>query len=94
MALVLESSEDSESKVRFEVVGNGACVGLGLETGFAVASPARLLVSDPSSKTEQLSEVSVNGGPLDWWNHVSDVNGVEVVLQDIVGHQSRQCSAG
>ena len=86
--MVVESSDDSASKVRFEVVGSGVCVGLGLETRFADAPPARLLVSGPDSKTELLSEVAVNGGPFDWWNPVSDVNGVEVVLQDIVGHQS------
>ena len=88
IALVVELSDDFDSKVCFEVVDSGVCVSLGLETRFANAPPARLLVSGPASKTELLSKVSVDSGPFDWWNPVSDVNGVEVVLQDIVGHQS------
>ena len=87
MALPLEVSEDSDSKVRFEVGGNCVCVGLGFEKGFPDASPARFLVSGPASLSELLSEVPVYGGTVDWWNSVADVDGVEVILENIVLHQ-------
>ena len=81
MALPLEVSEDSDSKVRFEVGGKCVCVGLGFQKGFPDASPARFLVSGPASLSELLSEVPVYGGTVDWRNSVADVDGVVTVLR-------------
>jgi len=84
MPLVLESSEDSDSILSFEVVGNFVCVVLHLKSRFAVAPPARLLVSDPATLTELPCKMAVDGGSV--VAIASNVNGVEVVLQEIVGH--------
>ena len=55
-----------------------------LESCFVVVPPTGPLVSDPAALTEFPCKMSVDGGSV--VAIVSNVKGVEVVLQEIVGH--------
>ena len=83
VSLEVESDEDPDSKLRFEECGNVVGVILRVEEGFVVGSPTGLLISRPTSLLELLCENSVGGGPV--LASVSNVDTVEVVLQEISG---------
>lgn len=84
VSLEVESDEDPVSKLRFEECGNVVGVILRVEEGFVVGSPTGLLVSLPTSLLELLCKNSVGRGPV--LASVSNVDTVEVILQEVSGH--------
>ena len=84
VSLEVESDKDPISKLRFEECGNVVGVILRMEEGFVVGSPTGLLVFRPTSLLELLCENSVGGGPV--LASVSNVDSVEVILQEVSGH--------
>ena len=86
MTLVLEIDKDSGSILRFESVREEGGFIEGIDGAFAVGPPTRVLVPRPASMTQSSREELVDVRAA-----VSiglDMVGVEVVLQDVVGHES------
>jgi hypothetical protein len=88
----VEVDEDSNSPTAFHLVGDPCCVVRGSIGILAFDSPARVLVPCPSAVLEETPDVSVDctGGMAVGVN----VIGAEIVLQDVVGHQSSAFSFG
>jgi hypothetical protein len=90
VSLEIETDIDSDSKLRFEGCGNVDGVILRMEEGSGVASPTRLLVFRPASLLQLLCEKAVRGGSV--LAIVSNVDGVEVVWQEVSGHDAIVCA--
>lgn len=84
VSLEVESDEDPISKLRFKVDGNVVGVVLRMEEGFVVGSPTGFFVLRPTSLLELPCENSVGRGPV--LASVSNVDAVEVILQEVSGH--------
>jgi hypothetical protein len=82
--LELESDKVPDSKLCFEACGNLVCILVCRELAFAAASPTRLFVFRPGSIPQVLCEIAVGVGSV--LAIVSNVDGVEVVLQEVAGH--------